>query len=64
MISSKTAMSVKGGKLMNMQEAARFILGLRAAGWSEKAINDFMLFIESGDEQYKPKADDVKKDNG
>ena len=57
-------MSVKGGKLMNMQEAARFILGLRAAGWSEKASSDFMLFIGSGDEQYKPKADDVKKDNG
>lgn len=42
---------------MNMQEAARFILGLRSAGWSEKEINDFMLFIESGEEQYKPKSD-------
>ncbi len=40
---------------MNMQETARLILGLRAAGWDEKAINDFMLFIESGEEQYKPK---------
>lgn len=40
---------------MNMQEMARFILGLRAAGWSEKEINDFLLFIESGEEQYKPK---------
>ncbi len=39
---------------MNMQENARFILGLRSAGWSEKQINDFMLFIESGDERYKP----------
>lgn len=52
--------NIKGGELMNMQEAARLILGLRAAGWTEKAINDFMLFIESGDEQYKPKADDKK----
>lgn len=42
---------------MNMQETARLILGLRAAGWDEKAINDFMLFIESGEEKYKPKAD-------
>ncbi|MDE7230459.1 MAG: hypothetical protein K2N56_08270 [Oscillospiraceae bacterium] len=42
---------------MNMQETARLILGLRAAGWNEKAINDFMLFIESGEEQYKPKLD-------
>lgn len=38
-----------------MQENARLILGLRAAGWDEKKINDFILFIESGDEQYKPK---------
>ncbi|MCM1059383.1 MAG: hypothetical protein NC452_03725 [Eubacterium sp.] len=45
---------------MNMQEIARLILGLRAAGWSEKAINDSVLFIESGEEQYKPKAE--KKD--
>lgn len=42
---------------MNMQGNARFILGLRAAGWSEKKINDFILFIESGDEQYKPTED-------
>ncbi len=42
---------------MNMQETARMILGLRAAGWSEQKINDFILFIESGDEQYKPTAD-------
>lgn len=43
-----------------MQEVARLILGLRAAGWSEEKINDFILFIESGEEQYKPTAD---KDN-
>lgn len=39
---------------MTMVEAARLILGLRAAGWSEKAINDFILFIESGNELYMP----------
>ena len=39
---------------MNMQEVARLLLGLRAAGWSEKKINDFMLYIESGDEHYMP----------
>ena len=43
---------------MNMQESARLILGLRAAGWSEKKINDFILFVESGDEQYRPNKDD------
>ncbi len=39
---------------MNMQEVARLLIGLRADGWSEKKINDFLLFIETGDEQYKP----------
>ena len=46
---------------MNMAENARFILGLRSAGWSEKKINDFMLYIETGEEQYKPKADNLEK---
>jgi len=39
---------------VNMQEVARLLIGLRADGWSEKKINDFLLFIETGDEQYKP----------
>ena len=39
---------------MNMSEAARVILGLRAAGGDEKSINDFILWIETGEEQYKP----------
>jgi len=42
---------------MNMQENARLVLGLRAAGWSEKKINDFLLYIETGEEQYKPSTD-------
>ncbi len=45
---------------MSSQERVRIILGLRAAGWSEKEINDFMLFIETGEEQYKPKPNDNK----
>jgi len=44
---------------MNMQETARLILGLRSAGWSEEKINDFLLFIESGEEQYKPTPDNT-----
>ena len=39
---------------MNMQEASSVILGLRAAGWNEKDINDFILYIETGEEKYKP----------
>ena len=42
---------------MNMTETARLILGLRNVGWNEKEINDFILFIETGDEQYKPQKD-------
>ncbi|MCI8646318.1 MAG: hypothetical protein HFE76_05825 [Firmicutes bacterium] len=45
---------------MNMSEVARLILGLRAAGWSDKDINDFVLFIETGEEQYKPKGNPAK----
>ena len=40
---------------MNMQEVARLLLGLRSDGWSEKKINDFLLFIETGEDQYRPK---------
>lgn len=42
---------------MNMTGVSRLLLGLRAAGWSEKKINDFLLYIESGEEQYKPAPD-------
>ena len=37
-----------------MQECSRLILGLRAAGWTDTQINDFILHIETGDIQYKP----------
>ncbi len=43
---------------MNMQETARMILGLQAAGWTDSEITDFMLFIETGEEKYKPKEKD------
>ena len=44
----------KEDKITIMQEASRIILGLRAAGWDEKSINDFILWVETGDERYKP----------
>ena len=47
---------------MNMQEASRVILGLRAAGWEEKSINDFILWIETGEEQYKPTGNPEKEE--
>ena len=36
-------------------DITRLILGLRKAGWSGDEINDFMIYIESGDEEYAPK---------
>ena len=39
---------------MTEAEVTRFILGLRDAGWTEKEINDFILYIATGDDQYKP----------
>jgi len=42
---------------MTMQECSRVILGLRSKGWTDKEITDFILWIETGDEQYKPKAE-------
>lgn len=39
---------------MATQEPGRVILGLRAAGWDDKAITDFILWVETGDEQYRP----------
>lgn len=49
-----TPIHLKGVLNMTMQEASRLILGLRAAGWSDTQIADFILWIESGDPQYKP----------
>lgn len=46
---------------MNMQENARLVLGLRAAGWTEKKINDFIPYIETGEDQYKPEPDVKEK---
>ena len=46
---------------MNMQENARLIFGLCARGWSDTEIADFLLYIESGDEKYKPKPEGEKE---
>lgn len=42
---------------MNMSESSRLILGLRSKGWSDTEIADFILWIETGEEQYRPKED-------
>jgi len=48
----------KESEFLYKQENLRFKAGFHSAGWSEKKINDLMLFIKSGDERYKPKPDD------
>lgn len=40
---------------MNMSEVTRIILGLRDLGLNETQINDFLLWVETGEEKYKPK---------
>ncbi len=51
---NKSATEGKEVRNMNMSEVARLIIGLRDAGWTEEKINDFLLWIETGDSQYKP----------
>ena len=46
---------------MNMSETARLVLGLRAKGMSDTEITNLILFVETGEEQYKPKEDKEKK---
>ena len=41
---------------MNMTESSRLILGLRAKGWSDTEITDFILWIGTGEKRYKPKS--------
>ena len=40
---------------VNMSEAARLIVGLRKAGWSDTAINNLILYLETGNSEYLPK---------
>lgn len=37
---------------MDMQEVARLLLGLREKGWSDTEIVDFLLYLESGEDNY------------
>ncbi len=42
-----------------MSESSRVILGLREAGWNDTKINNFILYVETGDKSYLEK---VKED--
>ena len=60
-----TKFDKKGNRIMfeaqPCQKISCLIFKLRAAGWDEKSINDFILWIESGDEQYKPTEEKLKQ---
>ena len=57
-MSKETADNIeKGGRMneMNMTETARLILDLRAKGWNDTDIVNHILYIVTGEEQYKAK---------
>lgn len=41
---------------MNIQENFRLIEALQSAGWTAEEIINLIKYVESGEEQYKPKA--------
>lgn len=42
---------------MEPPEVTRLIPGLRSKGWTDTEITDFILWMESGEEQYRPRAE-------
>ncbi len=46
---------------MNMSESARIIVGLRSKGWNDTDITNFILWIETGEEQYRPEKEADEK---
>ena len=40
---------------MNMQENFRLIEALQSAGWTAEEIINLIKYVESGEEQYRPK---------
>lgn len=46
---------------MTMSESSRLILGLRPKGWTDTEIADFILWVETGEERYKPKPENKEE---
>jgi len=40
---------------MEMQEIVRLIRALRAEGWGGDSIDDLLIYVESGEGEYKPR---------
>lgn len=47
---------------MNNRENARLIIALRACGWSDTRINDLVLYMETGEEQWLNKVKTTEKE--
>lgn len=57
LIRADIAQDSNGDVAPNSQfEISRLILGLRSAGWDDAAITDFLLWLATGEEQYRPTA--------
>ena len=46
---------------MTKNESSRMILGLRGLGLTDTQITDFILWVETGEDQYKPKPEVTEK---
>lgn len=40
---------------------SRLILSLRARGWSDTEIADFILWVQTGEERYRPALAELKE---
>lgn len=40
---------------MHIPESSRLVRGLRSKGWRDTEIADFILWVETEEEPYKPK---------
>ena len=48
---------------MSNRENARLILALRARGWTDTEINDLVLYMETGEEQWFNKVTNKEEKN-
>ena len=48
---------------MNNRENSRLILALRARGWTDTEINDLVLYMETGEEQWFNKVTNKEEKN-
>lgn len=40
---------------MNLKEETRLVYGLQAKGWALQEVSDFILWIQTGEKEFRPK---------